>query len=149
MRIYLDVSCLNRPFDDQSQPRVRLESEAVAIIFESLEAGKNDHLASQMALVEIAAISDPIRRNRVLRLLPEAIYKVTPEMLHLAKALADAGLGAADAVHVAAAKALNADVLLTVDDRLIRRCRALADRCPVRVENPIRWIEEIDRDTDT
>ena len=28
-RIYLDVCCLNRPFDDQAQERVRLESEAV------------------------------------------------------------------------------------------------------------------------
>ena len=27
-RIYLDVCCLNRPFDDQSQDRVRLDAEA-------------------------------------------------------------------------------------------------------------------------
>jgi len=141
------VSCLNRPFDDQTQPRIRLESEAVTIILESIEAGQCEHVASQMARVEIAATSDSVRRNRVLQLLPEAIYEVTPEMLREAKALADAGLGAADAVHVAAAKALNADVFLTCDDRLIRRCRALGDRCPVRIENPVRWVEEVDRDT--
>lgn len=29
MKIYLDNCCLNRPFDDQSNLRVRLESEAV------------------------------------------------------------------------------------------------------------------------
>ncbi len=29
MRRYLDLCCLKRPFDDQSQPRVRLESEAM------------------------------------------------------------------------------------------------------------------------
>jgi len=28
MRVYLDICCLKRPFDDQSQERVRLESEA-------------------------------------------------------------------------------------------------------------------------
>jgi hypothetical protein len=28
MRIYLDNCCFNRPFDDQSQTRVRLEAEA-------------------------------------------------------------------------------------------------------------------------
>jgi hypothetical protein len=27
--IYLDVCCLNRPFDDQTQERIRLEAEAV------------------------------------------------------------------------------------------------------------------------
>ena len=29
MRVYLDMCCLKRPFDDQSQPRIHLESEAV------------------------------------------------------------------------------------------------------------------------
>jgi len=28
MKIYLDNCCFNRPFDDQSQIRIRLESEA-------------------------------------------------------------------------------------------------------------------------
>jgi len=26
MKVYLDACCLNRPFDDQSQDRIRLES---------------------------------------------------------------------------------------------------------------------------
>lgn len=29
MVIYLDVCCLKRPFDDQAQPRIRIETEAV------------------------------------------------------------------------------------------------------------------------
>lgn len=29
MKIYLDVCCLNRPFDDQAQQRVHLEAEAL------------------------------------------------------------------------------------------------------------------------
>jgi len=32
MRIYTDVCCLNRPFDDQSQDRIRIESEAILAI---------------------------------------------------------------------------------------------------------------------
>jgi hypothetical protein len=28
-KIYLDVCCLNRPFDQQSQARIRLETEAI------------------------------------------------------------------------------------------------------------------------
>ncbi len=149
MRIYLDVSCFNRPFDDQTQPRIRLESEAVTVILEEVEAGRWEHVASQMAIVEIAATADPVRRKRVLQLLPEAIHEVTPEILRQAKLLTDAGLGAADAVHVAAAQFLRADVFLTCDDRLMRRCQAMGDRCMLRVDNPIRWIEERDRDTNT
>lgn len=28
MLVYLDLCCFNRPFDDQSHPRVQLETEA-------------------------------------------------------------------------------------------------------------------------
>ena len=34
-RIYLDVCCLNRPFDDQSIDRIHLESEAIAAFAEN------------------------------------------------------------------------------------------------------------------
>jgi hypothetical protein len=34
LRIYLDICYLNRPFDDQRQDRIRLESEAVPLILE-------------------------------------------------------------------------------------------------------------------
>ena len=36
MRIYLDACCLNRPFDDQRQPRIRLEAEAISLILQNL-----------------------------------------------------------------------------------------------------------------
>ena len=34
MKVYMDVCCLNRPFDDQSQERIKLESETVLMIFD-------------------------------------------------------------------------------------------------------------------
>jgi hypothetical protein len=36
-RIYLDNSVVNRPFDDQSQERIRLETEAVILLLSRLE----------------------------------------------------------------------------------------------------------------
>ncbi len=36
MKIYLDVCCFNRPFDDQTQEKIHLEAEAVFIILSSL-----------------------------------------------------------------------------------------------------------------
>jgi hypothetical protein len=33
-------------------------------------------------------------------------------------------------------------VLLTCDNRLLRRCKALAARVGVRVDNPKSWLEE-------
>ena len=40
MKVYLDNCCLNRPFDDQTQLRIRLESEAKLKVQEEIRAGK-------------------------------------------------------------------------------------------------------------
>jgi len=37
MKIYLDVCCLNRPFDDQTQDRIHLEAESVMTILRHAE----------------------------------------------------------------------------------------------------------------
>jgi hypothetical protein len=39
VRVYLDNCCLNRPFDDQRQMRVRLEAEATLCIQEHIRRG--------------------------------------------------------------------------------------------------------------
>jgi hypothetical protein len=40
LRIYVDVCCLNRPFDNQTQDRIRLEAEAVILILKRFEVGE-------------------------------------------------------------------------------------------------------------
>ena len=54
MKVYLDACCLNRPFDDQSQPRVRLETEAVSLILEKLAQGEWDWVGSEILLHEVS-----------------------------------------------------------------------------------------------
>ncbi len=39
MKIYLDNCCFNRPFDDQSQLRIKLETEAKLKIQEEVRSG--------------------------------------------------------------------------------------------------------------
>ena len=70
MTIYLDVSCLNRPFDDQRQERIRLESEAVIVILNRVEEEELEQVSSGIAVHEIEAIADNDRRERVALLLP-------------------------------------------------------------------------------
>ena len=48
MKLYLDVCCLNRPFDDQSQNRVRLEAEAVLSILELAGSGALEIIGSDI-----------------------------------------------------------------------------------------------------
>jgi hypothetical protein len=68
-RIYLDACCLNRPFDDQSQPRIRLEAEAVVLIIERFQEGLWDWVSSEVVEDEIEQIPDPERRQRVKELM--------------------------------------------------------------------------------
>ena len=70
MKVYLDVSCLNRPFDDQSQAGIRLEAEAVTIILGRVDGGLWRQVSSEMAVIETDAIPDADRRARVRLLLP-------------------------------------------------------------------------------
>ena len=39
MRVYLDNCCYNRPFDDQSQLKVRLETEAKLFVQQLMRTG--------------------------------------------------------------------------------------------------------------
>ena len=144
MRIYLDVSCLNRPFDDQAQPRVRLESEAVTLILDEIDAGRWEQVTSRMAEIEVLAIANEVRRRRVLQLLPGSRMELGPTVFDRARQLVGNGLHAADAVHVAAAEALQTDVFLTCDDRLLGRCQQIADELTVAVANPLKWLKEQD-----
>lgn len=142
MKVYLDVSCLNRPFDDQWQERVRIEAEAVKLIVERCVRGEWRHLSSGMAIIEIDANPDAEKRRKTAALLPEKadIIPLGDGIFSRAEALVKSGVGAADAVHLAAAEAHAADVLLTCDDRLVRRARRSGLR--LRVENPVVWLRE-------
>lgn len=39
MKVYLDNCCYNRPFDDQTQERIHLESEAILMILQHAQSG--------------------------------------------------------------------------------------------------------------
>ena len=149
MKIYLDVSCLNRPFDDQTPARIRLESAAVMAILIRIDTGDWELVSSRMAEIEIAAISDETRRRRLLLLLPERRMNLGRPVFDRARWLVDHGLHAADAVHVAAAEAMRASVFLTCDDRLLRQCTRVSDELHVAVANPLRWLQEQENATDT
>lgn len=151
MKIYLDVSCLNRPFDDQSQMRIRLESEAVTLILEQCEHEEWENVSSEMAAIEIEAISDENRKARVELLLPDVrkLLKLTEAVFARGGDLEGLGFKPADAVHIAAAESLEADVLLTCDDRLIRLARRRRGQLRVRVENPLDWLKEMGHGIDS
>jgi hypothetical protein len=65
MRIYLDVCCLNRPFDDQTQEKIHLEAEAVLIILSNISSDRWELVGSDVIDFEISKIPNKERRKKV------------------------------------------------------------------------------------
>jgi predicted nucleic acid-binding protein len=127
MRIYLDTCCLQRPLDDQTQPRIRVETEAVFAVLASVQDGGVTLLTSEALEFEISRIPDEQRRQEALAILTLASERLTLSVAseQLADSFAQAGLSAMDALHVALAATAGADYFVTVDDKLLRRAQSL------------------------
>ncbi|MEL6136491.1 MAG: PIN domain-containing protein [Cyanobacteria bacterium J06628_6] len=145
-RIYLDVCCFNRPFGDQKQERIRLETEAILLILNRCNTDTTWQLiSSQVIDAEIAKILDDERRQGVQLSLAEALFKVdlSTEIVNRAVGFQSAGIKAYDALHIACAESGQADAMLTTDDRLIRRINRSGITLGTRVVNPVVWVMEM------
>ena len=142
-RIYLDVCCYCRPFDDQRQERIRLEAEAVLLILNNCQKGIWDLIGSEVIDFEISKIPNQIKRFKV-----ESLYAICKDKVKIdekirlrAKELQSLGFKALDALHIACAEAGKADVLLTTDDDLTKLTSKRVLK--VKVKNPCVWLLEV------
>lgn len=144
-RIYLDVCCLNRPFDEQNQLRIHLETEAILAILEQCEANRWKLVSSSALIAEIAQIKDIKQQKQVQISLSIAQIRVLEGQPLQGRTLELVKLGFSfyDAAHIASAEKARADILLSTDDRLVRKAKRLSSKITVRVDNPLRWLAEI------
>jgi predicted nucleic acid-binding protein len=127
--VYLDVCALGRPYDDQSYMRIRIESTAVQLIITHVKVGRFRLYYSPVHVREIGDNPDEIVRTDLIALLHEVGEHVKPQiephaLRERGRALIAAGVGAADAFHIAHAEQVCSS-FVTCDDRLLRKCRSL------------------------
>jgi predicted nucleic acid-binding protein len=144
-KIYFDTCCINRPFDDQTQVRVRLEAEAVLGILSRIENGEWEWVGSEVLMDEIEQTPDAQRLSRVKLLsdFVQDVVEVNEKEVKRAKELQKEGFQVFDALHIACAESAEADVFLSTDDRLLKQAKRVSKRLKVRVENPLAWVEEM------
>lgn len=144
-RIYFDICCLNRPFDEQSQDRVRLEAEAILLILKHIETGKWRMIGGEAMELEIERNPDEERRTRVRLLsgLAEVIVPFGERLLKRAEDLERIGFRSFDALHLACAEHGSAEVVLTTDDRFINMARRNRRVLATAVVNPVSWLAEV------
>ena len=141
MKIYLDTSVYNRPFDDQTQPRIWLETLALALVLQLVEADEAILINSTVLEFENSRNPFSLRQDWMSRCLEQATdYQRVDELIReRAEALEKHGLKAIDSLHVACAESAGADYFLTCDDRLLKKQKHIT----VSSMNPLDFVQKV------
>lgn len=144
-RIYFDTCTLNRPFDDQSQTRIRLEAEAVEHLLRAVDEGRLEWVTSEVMLFEVLKTPDEVRREALLSVVRRARHSIalSDEIGKRARVLRAQGVRDLDALHLASAEASGARVLVTTDDGFVRAAAGLQPASMVQVKNPVAFELEV------
>ena len=139
LTIYLDTCCYSRLFDGKASPEVTAEAERIRHIMRNGFSGRYIIVGSDIVTTEIRKNPDVKERRET-----ESLYNATirgeapalPQRTTRAKDLQLRGLKEMDALHLAAAEAMGADYLLTVDKEFLKKA-SRPNFTTVNVINPI------------
>ncbi len=139
MKVYLDTCLYNRPFDDQTQPRIWLETMAFTMILQMIEGGQIDFVTSSVVGFENSKNPFPDRKEWVDGCLKLSKQKVILDTSIRQRALKLGGqqrIKSIDALHLACGESGQADFFLTCDDRVVKRYRGKK----MVVLNPVQFM---------
>ena len=143
----MDCCCLNRPNDDQTQDRIRIESDViVAILFQCLY-GSWKLAGSDVLEYEIMKTPDLYKREKAMDLykINKEIIVINDAIIERANEIQKLGMKPMDSLHLASAEYRNVDALLTTDKDFIKSSKRIT--ASMKVENPINWfMEEVEND---
>lgn len=127
MKIYLDMCCFNRPYDDQTQAPIHLETEAKLLLQQKVKNAECDLIWSSVLDFECDKNPFDERRHAITqwRWLAKMNVLTSIDIINQAKSHEAHGIGRFDALHVACAIAGQADLFVTTDDRLIKKMRKI------------------------
>jgi predicted nucleic acid-binding protein len=144
MKVYLDLCVYNRPFDDQGQPRIVVETVEFMFLLEKA-INKQITVINSFAL-EYENSKSPLidRRDKIEDLLKIAsgYVKYSEKLENRAKEIEKKGFMAMDALHIACAEAAKSDFFITCDDLLLRKGEANKDKVKVRIIGLMEFISE-------
>ena len=123
IRLYLDNCCFNRPFDDQSQLIVRLETEAILFIQDKIKEEKVDLAWSSILDFEIKKNPFEAKRDATneFRKLAFTIVEVTPPMQQEASLFQSQGLAIIDSLRLVCAISAGCEYFVTVDKGILKK----------------------------
>jgi predicted nucleic acid-binding protein len=142
MKIYLDNCCFNRPFDDQSQIRIKLDSEAKLKIQDDILEGSIKFVWSYILEAENTVNPFEERQGAIREWKQYAVMNIkeTAAILDRAKDLHQKGLRSKDALHIACAISSGCKYFLTTDDKILNKKEIIDE---LTITDPIGFIKEV------
>ena len=125
MRVYLDMCCYNRPYDDQSQLRIALESQSKLQIQSLIRDGKLELIGSYTLDYELSRNPYEMRRNAIARFIENNLSGYVGSnradiIRPLAESIMETGVKEKDAYHFASAIYAKCDYFISTDIRLLK-----------------------------
>jgi len=142
LRIYLDICTFNRPFDDQNQLKIKLETEAKLFIQQCIMTGSYDLVWSYILEFENNFNKYDDRRNAIYDWKKIAkIHCVENDKIieYAEKLKKEKNIRTKDALHIACSVYTNSDYFITTDKQLFNL--RLDD---IRIINPLNFLNEVE-----
>jgi predicted nucleic acid-binding protein len=141
LRVYLDNCCFNRPFDDQLQLKIKLETDAKLFIQQKILDGTYELVWSYILDFENNQNPYEERRNSIQswRNIASFCCIETDDILSYAENLSYAGIKVKDALHIACAVYSHCDYFITTDKKLLNTFVK-----EVKIESPLTFINYLE-----
>lgn len=125
VRIYLDNCSYNRPYDDQTQMRIYLETQAKLHIQEMIRQNKIELVTSYVLDFENSNNRSKQKKAAIEKFMKEnAVFYVSnkneEDIAKIADTVMRTGIKEKDAYHVACAVMAECNYFVTTDDRLLK-----------------------------
>lgn len=146
MRVYLDMCCYNRPYDDQSQLKVAMEAQSKLHIQSLVKEGKLDLIGSYMLDYEVSRNPYEMRKQSIVHFIQTNMKGyVGAERADTIKSIAEeimkTGVKEKDAYHVASAIYAGCEYFISTDIRLLKY---KTDK--IKLVTPIEFVTEMEEE---
>ena len=124
IRVYLDNCCYNRPYDEQTQTRIFIESQAKLHIQKLITENKLDLVYSFVSIYENSMNPYEVRRNAISDFFRYSKIYVNEDNISIIKERAakimQTGIKTKDAMHLSCAIEGCSDYFISTDIRLLK-----------------------------
>jgi predicted nucleic acid-binding protein len=141
LRLYLDSCTFNRPFDDQNQLKIKLETEAKLFIQQGILNNEHELVWSYILEYENSQNKFDDRRNAIYdwKNIAKIYCTENDKIIEYAENLKIKNIRTKDALHIACGVYTHSDYLITTDRQLFNL--KLND---IRIVNPLVFINELE-----